>query len=143
MKNNLKREGERRIYMIDLEFLQLAWGVLHALSALPLLLMSHPRILACWNRNLFLLFAVTGLYSGSHDVNMNGVLARTRRPFTPSQWLELEHQVSIYKYIDARVPIPPILLAPIRKSLSSSAFPHFSPGSFGSSACKDLELFSS
>ncbi|XP_074590771.1 growth-regulating factor 7-like [Curcuma longa] len=75
-----------------------------------------------------------GLYSGSHDVNMNGVLARVRRPFTPSQWLELEHQVLIYKYIDARVPIPPSLLTPITRSLSSSAFPHFSPGSFGSSA---------
>ncbi|XP_042463374.1 growth-regulating factor 6-like isoform X1 [Zingiber officinale] len=75
-----------------------------------------------------------GPYSGSHDVNMNGVLARVRRPFTPSQWLELEHQVLVYKYIDARVPIPPSLLTPISRSLSSSAFPHFSPGSFGSSA---------
>ncbi|KAG6511010.1 growth-regulating factor 6-like [Zingiber officinale] len=75
-----------------------------------------------------------GLYSESHDVNMNGALTRARYPFTPSQWLELEHQALIYKYIDARVPIPSSLLAPIRRSLSSSVFPPFSAGYFGSSA---------
>ncbi|XP_074580157.1 growth-regulating factor 7-like [Curcuma longa] len=75
-----------------------------------------------------------GLYSESHDVNMNAALTRARGPFTPSQWLELEHQALIYKYIDARVPIPSSLLVPIRRSLSSSVFPPFSAGSFGSSA---------
>lgn len=88
------------------------------------------------------LFPVTGLYSESHDVNMNGALTRARGPFTPSQWLELEHQALIYKYIDARVPIPSSLLTPIRRSHSSSVFPPFSAGSFGSSACKDFVAIS-
>ncbi|WOK92249.1 hypothetical protein Cni_G00940 [Canna indica] len=74
-----------------------------------------------------------GLYAGSSDMNMNGVLARVRGPFTPSQWLELEHQALIYKHIVAKVPVPASLLIPIRRSLSSSGFPPFSAGSFGSS----------
>ncbi|XP_074584013.1 growth-regulating factor 7-like [Curcuma longa] len=73
-----------------------------------------------------------GLYSGCHDVNANGVLARLKGPFTPSQWLELEHQALIYKYIVAKVPIPPNLLIPIQRSLVSSGFSRFSAGSFGS-----------
>ncbi|KAG6490361.1 growth-regulating factor 6-like [Zingiber officinale] len=75
-----------------------------------------------------------GLYSGCHDVNANGVLARVKGPFTPSQWLELEHQALVYKYIVAKVPIPPNLLAPIQRSLVSSGISRFSAGSFGSSA---------
>lgn len=67
-------------------------------------------------------------------MNMNGVLARVRGPFTPSQWMELEHQALIYKYIDANVPIPPSLLISIRRSLNPSGFPPISAGSFGSSA---------
>ncbi|CAL9151231.1 growth-regulating factor 6-like isoform X1 [Musa acuminata AAA Group] len=75
-----------------------------------------------------------GLYSGSSDVNINGVLARVRGPFTPSQWLELEHQALIYKYIVAKVAIPPNLLTPIRRSLSSSGFHPLSAGPFGSNS---------
>ncbi|CAL9074705.1 unnamed protein product [Musa textilis] len=70
-----------------------------------------------------------GLDSGSFDVNMHGV----RGPFAPSQWLELERQVLIYKHIVAYVAIPPNLLIPIRTSLSPSGFSPFSVGSFGSS----------
>lgn len=54
---------------------------------------------------------------------MHGVLAGVSGPFTPSQWLELEHQALIYKYLDANVPVPANLLVPIRKSsLNSSGF---------------------
>ncbi|PHT53282.1 hypothetical protein CQW23_07744 [Capsicum baccatum] len=48
-----------------------------------------------------------------------------KRLFTPSQWMELEHQALIYKYITANVPIPPYLLNPIRKALESAGFSTF------------------
>ena len=61
---------------------------------------------------------------------MHGVLTETRWPFTQSQWMELEHQALIYKYIAANVPIPSNLLIPIRKALDSAGFPSFSAGFF-------------
>ncbi|CAL1395717.1 unnamed protein product [Linum trigynum] len=49
--------------------------------------------------------------------------------FTPSQWMELEHQALIYKYLTSNVPVPHSLLIPIRKALQSAAFSSFvSPG---------------
>ncbi|XP_073276736.1 growth-regulating factor 1-like [Primulina huaijiensis] len=53
---------------------------------------------------------------------------------TPSQWIELEHQALIYKYITANVPVPSCLLNPIRKALESAGFSPFSgfkPSAFG------------
>ncbi|XP_075511876.1 growth-regulating factor 6-like [Primulina tabacum] len=53
---------------------------------------------------------------------------------TPSQWIELEHQALIYKYITANVPVPSCFLNPIRKALDSSGFSSFSglkPSAFG------------
>ncbi|RWV82930.1 hypothetical protein GW17_00055528 [Ensete ventricosum] len=78
------------------------------------------------------LSSVPALYSGSSNANMQGVLARVRGPFTPSQWLELEHQALIYKYLVANVPIPATLLIPIKRSLGASGFPPLSAGSFAS-----------
>ncbi|KAL5706659.1 hypothetical protein ACHQM5_024800 [Ranunculus cassubicifolius] len=69
--------------------------------------------------------AYAGLNTGSLSANMHGVLAGARGPFTPSQWMELEHQALIYKYINANVPIPSNLLIPIRKAFNSSAFASF------------------
>ncbi|RDX75966.1 Growth-regulating factor 1, partial [Mucuna pruriens] len=66
----------------------------------------------------------TGYSSGS----MHGALAGSRGPFTPSQWMELEHQALIYKYITANVPVPSHLLIPIRKALDSAGFCNFSTG---------------
>ncbi|KAI4314554.1 hypothetical protein L6164_027449 [Bauhinia variegata] len=40
----------------------------------------------------------------------------THPPFTVAQWQELEHQALIFKYLKAGLPVPPDLLAPIRKS---------------------------
>ncbi|KAG1366665.1 growth-regulating factor 6 [Cocos nucifera] len=77
---------------------------------------------------------VSDLGFGGSNVNMNGVLSRVRGPFTPSQWMELEHQALIYKHIDANVPIPHSLLISIRRSLNPSGFSPISAGSFGSSA---------
>ncbi|MCD9645099.1 hypothetical protein HAX54_033775 [Datura stramonium] len=57
--------------------------------------------------------------------NMHGLIAGVKGPFTPSQWMELEHQALIYKYITANVPIPPYLLNPIRKALESAGFSSF------------------
>ncbi|OVA01176.1 WRC [Macleaya cordata] len=67
----------------------------------------------------------TGLGSGSLGSSMHGVLAGVRGPFTPSQWMELEHQALIYKYINANVPIPSNLLIPIRKALNPTGFSGF------------------
>ncbi|XP_072971236.1 growth-regulating factor 6-like [Typha angustifolia] len=75
-----------------------------------------------------------GLGCGSSNASMPGVLARVRGPFTPSQWMELEHQALIYKYIVASVPIPASLLIPVRRSLNPSGFTPFPGGSFGSSS---------
>ncbi|KAL4556518.1 hypothetical protein LXL04_039174 [Taraxacum kok-saghyz] len=47
-------------------------------------------------------------------------------PFTPSQWMELEHQALIYKYITANAAIPSNLLIPIKKALESAAFSAYS-----------------
>jgi hypothetical protein len=70
-----------------------------------------------------------GLDCGSSDVaRMQGVLARVRGPFTPTQWMELEHQALIYKHIVANAPVPAGLLLPIRRSLHPPVFPHFSSG---------------
>ncbi|KAB2040679.1 hypothetical protein ES319_D02G100100v1 [Gossypium barbadense] len=59
---------------------------------------------------------------GFNGANMNG------GPFTSSQWMELEHQALIYKYMAANVPIPSTLLIPIRKALDSAGFSSFSGG---------------
>ncbi|XVF39765.1 hypothetical protein PTKIN_Ptkin01aG0058700 [Pterospermum kingtungense] len=67
---------------------------------------------------------------GFNGANMHAVLAGGRGPFTPSQWMELEHQALIYKYITANVPIPSNLLIPIRKALDSADFSSFSGGPF-------------
>ncbi|XP_038990573.1 growth-regulating factor 1-like [Hibiscus syriacus] len=71
----------------------------------------------------------TGYSSGGFNgANMHGVLTGARGPFTPSQWMELEHQALIYKYITSNAPIPSNLLIPIRKSLDSANFSIFSGG---------------
>ncbi|CAL8996177.1 unnamed protein product [Prunus brigantina] len=62
----------------------------------------------------------TGSFNGAA---MHWAIAGARGPFTPSQWMELEHQALIYKYITANVPIPSNLLIPIKKALDS-AFPN-------------------
>ncbi|KAL1564713.1 growth-regulating factor 7-like [Salvia divinorum] len=54
----------------------------------------------------------------ARNAGINGV----RGPFTPSQWLELEHQALIYKYITANVPIASHLLTPIRKAFEAAGF---------------------
>lgn len=55
----------------------------------------------------------------------NGAMSRIRGPFTPSQWMELEHQALIYKYIVANAPVPTTLLIPIRRSLAPAALSPF------------------
>ncbi|KAL0368920.1 UNVERIFIED_CONTAM: Growth-regulating factor 6 [Sesamum calycinum] len=64
--------------------------------------------------------------TGINAASMQGVVSGFRGPFTPSQWMELEHQALIYKYITANVPIPSYLLNPIRKAFDSAGFSTFS-----------------
>ncbi|KAM1048338.1 hypothetical protein ACFX1X_027798 [Malus domestica] len=54
---------------------------------------------------------------GSLNLSMHGTFTGARGPFTPSQWIELEHQALIYKYMTSNVPVPSNLLIPIKKSL--------------------------
>ncbi|CAI9771342.1 unnamed protein product [Fraxinus pennsylvanica] len=71
-----------------------------------------------------------GKNPGLNGGGMHGV----RGSITPSQWIELEHQALIYKYIAANVPIPSYLLNPIRKALQSavcSTFPGLRPNTLG------------
>jgi hypothetical protein len=71
----------------------------------------------------------TGYSSGSlNGASMHGALAGARGPFTPSQWMELEHQALIYKYLTANMPVPSNLLIPIRKALDSAGFSSFPGG---------------
>ncbi|KAL8030118.1 hypothetical protein ABFX02_14G267500 [Erythranthe guttata] len=68
-----------------------------------------------------------GMNNGGGIAAMQGgVLSGVRGPFTPSQWMELEHQALIYKYITANVPIPSYLLNPITKAFESAGFSPFS-----------------
>ncbi|CAN1191357.1 Growth-regulating factor 1 [Linum perenne] len=109
--------------------------------------MSHPSLLRSTNssadHNIMLSFSSSTPYypsnpayarasPGMHGAAFNGV----RGPFTPSQWMELEHQALIYKYITANVAVPSNLLNPLKKSLypfalSSSSAASFIPGSLG------------
>lgn len=78
---------------------------------------AHPRCSA-------------GFESGNLNGGIHGSLTGVKGTFTPAQWIELEHQAMIYKYISANVPVPAHLLIPIRKALSSAGFPGFSVGSY-------------
>ncbi|KAK9678450.1 hypothetical protein RND81_11G212200 [Saponaria officinalis] len=60
---------------------------------------------------------------------MYGCCLGIRGLFTPAQWIELEHQAMIYKYLTSNLPVPSNLLIPIRKAIQSSVFPAFSIGS--------------
>lgn len=83
---------------------------------------------------------VSGFGSGSLKPNMHGPFPGVRGPFTPSQWIELEHQALIYKYINANVPVPSNLLIPIKKSFNPFGLSGSSGGSFPPNSCK-LFLF--
>ncbi|CAK7339717.1 unnamed protein product [Dovyalis caffra] len=76
-----------------------------------------------------------GYGAGSLNASMHGPFTGVRGPFTASQWIELEHQALIYKYITARVPVPSNLIIPLRKSLYPYGLPGSSAGSFPSNSC--------
>ncbi|KAL7085343.1 hypothetical protein ACP275_14G276900 [Erythranthe tilingii] len=75
---------------------------------------------------LHIFFFLTGGMNNGGIAMQGGVLSGVRGPFTPSQWMELEHQALIYKYITANVPIPSYLLNPITKAFESAGFSPFS-----------------
>lgn len=70
---------------------------------------------------------VPGFNSGSL-VNGGNVMHGEKGLFTPSQWMELEQQALIYKYITANVPNPSNLPLPIRKTSDSVSFSSFPSG---------------
>ncbi|KAJ0753989.1 putative transcription factor interactor and regulator C3H-WRC/GRF family [Helianthus annuus] len=65
----------------------------------------------------------TGYGYGGLQADMHMPASRYKGPFTPSQWMELEHQALIYKHFVANVPVPSNLLTPLRKSLNTFIFP--------------------
>lgn len=67
---------------------------------------------------------------------MDSPFTRCREPFTPSQWLDLELQALIYKYIVANVPVPSHLLFQIRKSLNPFLYAGSFTGSYAPKSCK-------
>ncbi|GAB4849118.1 hypothetical protein Ancab_003926 [Ancistrocladus abbreviatus] len=71
----------------------------------------------------------SGSLNGS---NTHGSFTGIRGPFTPAQWIELEHQAMIYKYLAANLPVPTSLLIPIRKALNPSGYSGFSACCFPS-----------
>ncbi|XP_059643226.1 growth-regulating factor 1-like isoform X2 [Cornus florida] len=77
----------------------------------------------------------TGYGAGSSNAGMHGSFPGIRGPFTPSQWMELEHQALIYKYITANVPVPSNLLIALKKSINpfglSGSPSYYAPNSFG------------
>lgn len=78
---------------------------------------------------LFLAFMTDS--GGGLSGGIRGTFSRLKGPFTPSQWMELEHQALIYKHIVANVPVPSNLLVPLKRSLYS----YGSPGSYASNFC--------
>ncbi|XP_060193686.1 growth-regulating factor 1-like [Lycium barbarum] len=76
--------------------------------------------------------AASAYASGVSNESTRGPFARFRGPFTPSQWMELEHQALIYKHLVANVPVPHQLLIPLKKSLNPYAFSGLSAGSYAS-----------
>ncbi|MFS7983256.1 putative transcription factor interactor and regulator C3H-WRC/GRF family [Helianthus anomalus] len=79
----------------------------------------------------------TGYGYGGLPAGMHMPVSRYKGPFTPSQWMELEHQALIYKHFVANVPVPSHLLNPLRKSLNTFLFPgsssstSYAPNSYG------------
>lgn len=81
---------------------------------------------------------------GGLNESMHAPFARLKGPFTPPQWMELEHQALIFKHIVANVPVPSYLLVPIKKSLYSygtraSNFLGWGPFHLGFSGSNDPE----
>ncbi|XP_010530421.1 PREDICTED: growth-regulating factor 1-like [Tarenaya hassleriana] len=66
--------------------------------------------------------------SSTRDAGCNTSNNGTYSGFTASQWIELEHQTTIYKYISANIPIPSTLLFPIRKAFESAGLSCLSGG---------------
>ncbi|XAR51395.1 hypothetical protein NMG60_11006011 [Bertholletia excelsa] len=71
-----------------------------------------------------------GYGSGGLNAGVQGPVLGARGPFTPSQWIELEHQALIYKYLVANMPIPSNLLIALRKSLNPYGLSGLSSGSY-------------
>lgn len=59
-----------------------------------------------------------GWEKGSTNEAMQELIGRVKGPFTPLQWMELEHQALIYKYINAKAPVPSSLLFSICRKLA-------------------------
>ena len=71
---------------------------------------------------------------------MHGSFAGVRGPFTPSQWIELEHQALIYKYITSNVAVPSNLLFPLKRSLYPYGLSGSATGSSPYNSCNFLYI---
>lgn len=103
---------------------------------------THGCGILVLNITVLLFWCVSGYYCGGLNSSSAGmyvnVMDGVRGPFTASQWVELEQQALIYKYITANEPIPAHLLTPIKKALQSAALFAFSTGggTLRPTACK-------
>ncbi|KAF2295603.1 hypothetical protein GH714_033277 [Hevea brasiliensis] len=70
---------------------------------------SHPL------RPITKRFSISGYGSESLNAVINGPSSGARGPFTPSQWMELEYQILIFKYLSASVLVPTELLTPLKR----------------------------
>lgn len=89
-------------------------------------------------------FSDAGFNLGSlRSANQQGGVSCKGGGFTPSQWMELEQQALIYKYINANIPVPSNLLSPIKKAFESAGFSFYHGGSFlrpNNNSCKFVYL---
>ncbi|CAN4079813.1 unnamed protein product [Withania somnifera] len=76
--------------------------------------------------------AASAYAPGGSNESLRGPFARFRGPFTPSQWMELEHQALIYKYLVANIPVPHQLLILLKKSLNPYTFSGLAAGPYAS-----------
>lgn len=103
----------------DLGLLKRA-GLAQAASYYPSPFLDEQKMLRFSKAALASPSASSGLDFARPNEQQAFLLSRTKRPFTPSQWMELEHQALIYKYLNAKAPIPSSLLISISKSFRSS-----------------------
>ena len=114
----------------------MSWLINHSVCSLFWFGVNHAIQVLFRKVNNSTFLACSAYASGGSNENTPGSFSRFRGPFTPSQWMELEHQALIYKHFVANIPVPHHLLIPIKKSVNPYAFSGLSAVPYASSNCK-------